>query len=66
MKEGDDAFVFVLSGDTVEKRSIKLGRLNEPNQEVVSGLKEGELVVKTNPSQLINKEKVQMTAVEEQ
>lgn len=66
VKEGDDAFVFVLSGDTVEKRSIKLGRLNEPNQEVISGLKEGELVVKTNPSQLINKEKVQMTAVEEQ
>lgn len=66
VKEGDDAFVFVLTGDTVEKRSVQLGRLNEPNQEVLSGLKEGELVVKTNPGQLSNKEKVQMTAVEEQ
>ncbi|MCY9660231.1 efflux RND transporter periplasmic adaptor subunit [Paenibacillus chondroitinus] len=66
VKEGDNAFVFVLNGDTVEKRSIQLGRLNEPNQEVLSGLKEGELVVKTSPSQLSNKQKVQMTAIEEQ
>ncbi|NOV00227.1 efflux RND transporter periplasmic adaptor subunit [Paenibacillus planticolens] len=66
VKEGDAAFVFVLTGDTLEKRSIQLGRLNEPNQEVLSGLKEGELVVKTSPSQLSNKEKVQMSAVEEQ
>ncbi|MDD9266547.1 efflux RND transporter periplasmic adaptor subunit [Paenibacillus sp. GCM10023248] len=66
VKEGDDAFVFVLAGDTVEKRSIQLGRLNEPNQEVLSGLKEGELVVKTSPNELSNKQKVQMTAVEEQ
>lgn len=66
VKEGDNAFVFVLTGDTVEKRSIQLGRLNEPNQEVLSGLKEGEMVVKTSPSQLSDKEKVQMTAIEEQ
>ncbi|MBP1967038.1 efflux RND transporter periplasmic adaptor subunit [Paenibacillus aceris] len=66
VKEGDNAFVFVLTGDTVEKRSIQLGRLNEPSQEVLSGLKEGEMVVKTSPSQLSDKEKVQMTAIEEQ
>ncbi|WNR43818.1 efflux RND transporter periplasmic adaptor subunit [Paenibacillus roseipurpureus] len=66
VKEGDNAFVFVLSGDTVEKRSIKLGRLNESNQEVLTGLKEGDLVVKTNPSALMDKERVQMTAIEEQ
>lgn len=66
VKEGDDAFVFVLTGDIVEKRSVQLGRLNEPNQEVLSGVKEGELVVKSNPNQLRDKEKVQMTAIEEQ
>lgn len=66
VKEGESAFVYVVSGDIVEKRSIKLGRLNEPNQEVTSGLKEGELVVKNNPSALIDKAKVQMTAVEAQ
>ncbi|KRE75520.1 efflux RND transporter periplasmic adaptor subunit [Paenibacillus sp. Soil750] len=66
VKEGEKAFVFVLVGDSVEKRGITLGRLNEPNQEVTSGLKEGELVVKTNPGALVDKTKVQMTAVEEQ
>ncbi|OCT11059.1 hypothetical protein A8709_05005 [Paenibacillus pectinilyticus] len=66
VKEGDNAFVFVLAGDTLEKRSIQLGRINEQNQEVLSGLKEGELVVKTNPSSLVDKAKVQMSAVEEQ
>ncbi|MEC0227998.1 efflux RND transporter periplasmic adaptor subunit [Paenibacillus alba] len=66
VKEGDAAYVYVLAGDTVEKRSVQLGRLNEPNQEVLAGLKEGELVVKTNPNQLRDKEQVHMTAVEEQ
>ncbi|UKS24933.1 efflux RND transporter periplasmic adaptor subunit [Paenibacillus sp. HWE-109] len=66
VKEGDANYVFVVAGDTVEKRSVQLGRLNEPIQEVISGLKEGELVVKTSPNQLRDKEKVQMTAVEEQ
>lgn len=66
VKEGENAFIFVLTGDIVEKRSVQLGRLNEPNQEVLSGVKEGELVVKSNPNQLRDKEKVQMTAIEEQ
>ncbi|MNY44270.1 hypothetical protein D3C86_1792810 [compost metagenome] len=58
--------MFVLSGDIVEKRNIQLGRLNEPKQEVLSGLKEGEMVVKINPSALVDKAKVQVAAVEEQ
>ncbi|KRE97058.1 hypothetical protein ASG89_29805 [Paenibacillus sp. Soil766] len=66
VREGDNAYVYVLSGDTVEKRNIQLGRLNEPKQEVLSGLKEGEMVVKTNPSALMDKAKVQVAAVEEQ
>lgn len=59
VKEGDDAFVFVLAGDTVEKRKLQLGRLNEPYQEVLAGVAEGELVVTSNPNQLKDKEKVQ-------
>ncbi|CAN7714527.1 efflux RND transporter periplasmic adaptor subunit [Paenibacillus sp. LjRoot153] len=66
VKEGDNAYVYVLSGDTVEKRNIQLGRVNEPKQEVLSGLKEGEMVVKSNPSALMDKAKVQVAAVEEQ
>jgi HlyD family secretion protein len=66
VREGDSAYVYVVSGDTVEKRNIQLGRLNEPKQEVLSGLKEGEMVMKTNPSALMDKAKVQVAAVEEQ
>jgi HlyD family secretion protein len=66
VKEGDDTFVFVLTGDSVEKRKVQLGRLNEPNQEVLSGVKEGELVVISSPNQLRNKEKVQLAAMVEQ
>ena len=58
VKEGDNAFVFVLKEDTVEKRKVQLGRLNEPNQEVISGLQEGEQVVISNPNGLKDKEKV--------
>lgn len=58
VKEGEDNYVFIVAGDTVEKRKVQLGRTNEPLQEVVSGVKEGELVVTSNPGQLRDKEKV--------
>lgn len=65
VKEGDDAYVFVLAGDTVEKRKVQLGRVNDVLQEVVSGVKEGEQVV-MSPTNLKDKEKVQRSAAEEQ
>jgi HlyD family secretion protein len=65
VKEGDDAFVFVLQGDIAEKRKVVLGRTNEPYQEVLSGVKEGEEVVTSNPGQLKDKEQVHRAAVEE-
>ncbi|WP_028550861.1 efflux RND transporter periplasmic adaptor subunit [Paenibacillus sp. UNC451MF] len=64
VKEGQDSFVFVLTGDTVEKRLVQLGRLNDSTQEILSGVKEGEQVVVSNPGQLKDKEQVQRTAVE--
>ncbi|MEK3725240.1 efflux RND transporter periplasmic adaptor subunit [Paenibacillus sp. FSL H8-0034] len=63
VKQGDDSFVYVLVGDSVEKRKVQLGRLNEPDQEVLSGIKEGEQVVISNPNQLRDKEKVQQAVV---
>lgn len=66
VKEGDDAFVFVHSDGTVEKRKLQLGRVNEPHQEVLAGVNEGELVVITSPDQLKDKEKVHLAAIEEQ
>jgi RND family efflux transporter MFP subunit len=60
VRESGDSFVFVLVGDTVEKRKVELGRLNELNQEVVSGVKEGEQLVVSGQNQLKDKEKVQL------
>lgn len=60
VRESGDSFVFVLVGDTVEKRKVELGRLNELNQEVISGVKEGEQLVVSGQNQLKDKEKVQV------
>lgn len=60
VREGGDSFVFVLAGDTVEKRKVQLGRLNELNQEILSGVKEGEQLVTSGQNQLKDKEKVQL------
>lgn len=60
VREGGDSFVFVLVGDTVEKRKVELGRLSELNQEVISGVKEGEQLVVSGQNQLKDKEKVQL------
>ena len=60
VREGGDTFVFVLTGDQVEKRKVELGRLNEADQEVISGLKEGEQLVTTGQHQLKDKEKVKL------
>lgn len=61
VREANDSYVFILNGDTVEKRLIKLGRLNALNQEVLSGVKEGESLVVSGQNTLKDKEKVQVT-----
>lgn len=66
LTEGENTFVFVLKGDTAEKRRVQLGRINEPYQEVINGIKEGELVLVSGLNQLKDKEKVRVTAVEGQ
>ncbi|CAG7621613.1 efflux RND transporter periplasmic adaptor subunit [Paenibacillus allorhizosphaerae] len=60
VREGGDTFVFVLAGDQAEKRKVELGRLNETNQEVISGIKEGEQLIVYGQNQLKDKEKVQL------
>lgn len=64
VKEGQDSFVYVLNGSTVEKRAVQLGRLNDSSQEILSGVQEGDQVVVSNPGQLKDKEQVQRAAVE--
>ncbi|MFB6363863.1 efflux RND transporter periplasmic adaptor subunit [Paenibacillus elgii] len=60
VREGGDTFVFVLVGDTAEKRKVALGRLNETIQEVRSGVNEGEQLIISGQNQLKDKEKVQL------
>ncbi|MCR8631656.1 efflux RND transporter periplasmic adaptor subunit [Paenibacillus radicis (ex Xue et al. 2023)] len=60
VREGGETFVFILTGDTVEKRKVELGRLNETYQEVLKGVKEGEQLVTSGQHQLKDKEKVQL------
>jgi HlyD family secretion protein len=60
VREGNETFVFVMNGETVEKRIVTLGKIKEPYQEVMSGLKEGELLVISGQFQLKDKEKVQL------
>ncbi|WP_248926550.1 efflux RND transporter periplasmic adaptor subunit [Paenibacillus hamazuiensis] len=60
VREGGETYAFVLNGDTVERRKVTLGRLNETVQEVISGLKEGEQLVISGQHQLKDKEKVQL------
>lgn len=62
VREGSESFVFILNGDTVEKRKVQLGRLSDLNQEVTSGVKEGEKLVVSGQNQLKDKEKVQAAA----
>ncbi|WP_255298556.1 efflux RND transporter periplasmic adaptor subunit [Brevibacillus dissolubilis] len=60
VREGGITYVFVLVGDHVEKRKVELGRLNETNQEVLLGIKEGEQLVIYGQNQLKDQEKVQL------
>jgi multidrug efflux pump subunit AcrA (membrane-fusion protein) len=62
VREAADTFVFVLNGDTAEKRKVTLGRLKDANQEVLSGLKEGETLIVSGQQQLKDQEKVEVQA----
>jgi HlyD family secretion protein len=60
VREGSDTFVFVVNGDRAEKRKVELGRLKDSNQEVLSGVKEGEQLVVTGQHLLKDQDKVQL------
>ncbi|MDF2958858.1 MAG: family efflux transporter subunit [Paenibacillus sp.] len=60
VREGSDAFVFILKGDTVEKRKVKLGRVKEANQEVLEGVQADEQLVVSGQHQLKDGQKVEV------
>ncbi|SFM07175.1 RND family efflux transporter, MFP subunit [Paenibacillus sp. 1_12] len=60
VREGNEAFVFILNGDQVEKRAVKIGRVKDAFQEVLDGVKAGESVVVSGQHQLKNGQKVEV------
>lgn len=60
VRDGNDTYIFVLSGQQAERRKVILGRINETVQEVLSGLKEGEQLITSGQHQLKDKEQVQL------
>jgi HlyD family secretion protein len=60
VREGSDAFVFILKGDQVEKHLIKIGRIKDTFQEVLEGVKAGEMVVVSGQHQLQDGQKVEV------
>ncbi|OPH47556.1 efflux transporter periplasmic adaptor subunit [Paenibacillus ferrarius] len=61
VREGGDNFVYIVNGETVQKRKVELGRLNETNQEVISGVKEGDVLVISGQHQLKDQDKVKIS-----
>lgn len=51
-------YVYILKGDVVEKREVKLGRANDFYYEALSGVEEGELLVVTGQSELTDQQQV--------
>ncbi|UUZ80810.1 efflux RND transporter periplasmic adaptor subunit [Paenibacillus sp. P26] len=64
VKKGEENYVYILVNDHAERRKVELGRLSddELNQEVLSGLKEGDNLIISDPNQLKDKEKVQLAS----
>jgi RND family efflux transporter MFP subunit len=57
-REGDQSFSFVVRGDTVEKRAVKLGGADNDRLEVLAGLLPGDRVVISPPAELNDGSKV--------
>lgn len=56
--DGGQDIVFVIAGDTVERRAVRLGVTRDDTVEVLSGLAEGERVVVDAPSDLADGRRV--------
>lgn len=57
---GDQEFVYVVDGNTVEQREITTGLANNGQIEVVSGLEPGETVVTAGQSNLVDGAKIEV------
>lgn len=66
VKKELDSYVFVVKGDSVERRLVQLGRMGDDDflQEVISGVQEGEQVVISGQTQLKDRDKVQVASMD--
>jgi HlyD family secretion protein len=65
IREGDNTYVYVLNEESkAEKRKIQIGRVNEPNHEVVSGVQEGEHLIISGHRQLKDQDPVRLATAE--
>jgi hypothetical protein len=58
--EGDQSFAFVVSGETAERRAVRIGGADGDRLEVVGGLRPGEVVVVAPPAELSSGAKIQV------
>jgi len=56
--EGGNSFAFVVSGDSVERRAVRLGDANGDRVEVIAGLQPGDRVVVSPPAELTAASKI--------
>jgi multidrug efflux pump subunit AcrA (membrane-fusion protein) len=56
--QGDQSYVFVVSGDTVEHRPVRVGGADGDRLEVIGGLRSGERVIVTPPPALAAGKKI--------
>ena len=58
--QGNTSFVYIVKSDIAEKRNIKIGNRNFGKVSVLSGIKEGDLVISEGVSKVRNKTKVKI------
>ncbi|MDA7829092.1 efflux RND transporter periplasmic adaptor subunit [bacterium] len=58
--QGNTAFVYIVSDETVEKKDIKIGKRNFGKVSVLSGINEGDIVIVEGVSKVRNKAKVKI------
>ena len=51
--DSDNAYVFLVQNDTVERRAVKIGGTDGDRVEVLAGLKGGDRVVMSPPPDLV-------------
>ena len=58
--QGKVAFVYIVNGDTVEKKNIKIGKRNFGKVSIISGVSEGDQVISEGVSKVRNNSKVKI------